>query len=62
MKILRFLLPGLGLLLLGYLIGTLGLSDILTNLAVMKWAFPGVLLLATGWHPWRGLLPSESVW
>ncbi len=50
MKILRLLLPGLGILLLGYLVGTLGLGDIGENLAVMKWAFPVVLLLASGWH------------
>ncbi|MEE2657896.1 MAG: lysylphosphatidylglycerol synthase transmembrane domain-containing protein [Candidatus Latescibacterota bacterium] len=50
MKILRLILPGCGLLLLGYLIGTLGLSEILHNLNVMKWGFPLVLLLAFGWH------------
>tara|TARA_Y100000758_G_scaffold271166_1_gene213482 strand:- start:1039 stop:2088 length:1050 start_codon:yes stop_codon:yes gene_type:complete len=64
-KILRFLLPGLGLLLLGYLIGTLGLGEILSNLAVMKWAFPLVLLLATGWHvtnsiAWSFAFPSGA--
>jgi len=49
-KILRLLLPGLGLLLLGYLIGLLGLAQILSNLAIMRWAFPLVLGLAGLWH------------
>jgi uncharacterized protein (TIRG00374 family) len=49
-KVFRVLLPGLGLLLLGYLVGTLGHSDILHNLGVMRWAFLHVLLLACGWH------------
>ena len=35
MKLLRLLLPALGLLLLGYLVGTLGLGDIFSSLAVM---------------------------
>ncbi len=50
MKILRLLLPGLGLLLLGYLVGTLGLRQILDNLLVMRWWFPAVLALAFLWH------------
>lgn len=50
MKILRLVLPGLGLLLLGYLIGMLGLAEILRNLAIMRWAFPLVLALAGLWH------------
>ncbi|MBT3343966.1 MAG: flippase-like domain-containing protein [Gemmatimonadetes bacterium] len=65
MKILRLILPGLGLLLLGYLVGTLGLGEILGNLTVMKWAFPLVLLLATGWHvtntiAWSFAFPSGA--
>lgn len=50
MKVFRFLLPGLGLLLLGYLIGSLGLAAIVHNLAVMRWTFLHVILLALGWH------------
>ena len=50
MKILRLLLPGVGLLLLGYLVGTLGLRQILDNLLVMRWWFPAVLGLALLWH------------
>ena len=65
MKILRVLLPGLGLLLLGYLVGTLGLADILRNLSVMRWAFLHVLLLAFGWHitnsvAWRCAFPADA--
>ena len=50
MKILRLLLPALGLLLFGYLVGSLGLWQILENLALMKWWFPAVLLVALLWH------------
>ena len=50
MKILRLLLPGFGLLLLGYLVGTLGLRQILDNLLVMRGWFPAVLGLALLWH------------
>ncbi len=50
MRILRTLLPGLGVLLLGYLIGELGLKTILDNLAQIKWSFLPVLGLAFSWH------------
>jgi len=50
MRLLRAVLPALGLLLLGYLIGKLGVQDILRNLTVLRWAFPVALLLAFGWH------------
>ena len=65
MKVLRFLLPGLGLLLLGYLIGSLGLAAILHNLAVMRWAFLYVVLLAFGWHvtnslAWSFAFPADG--
>ena len=50
MKMLRTLVPGLGILLLGYLIGTLGVDEILRNIAAMKWSFPLVLGLAFSWH------------
>ena len=50
MKILRTLLPGLGVLLLGYLIGKLGMPKILANLEMMKWSFPLVLGVAFSWH------------
>lgn len=50
MKVLRIALPGLGLLLLGYLIGMLGLEEILRNLAILRWTFPLVLALAGLWH------------
>lgn len=50
MRLLRLALPALGLLLLGYLVGKLGFHEILRNLAVLKWSFPLVLLLACSWH------------
>lgn len=50
MRLLRLALPALGLLLLGYLVGTLGLRGILQNLAVLRWSFPLVLVLAFSWH------------
>ncbi len=50
MRILRTLLPGLGVLLLGYLIGELGFPSILENLAQIKWSFLAVLGLAFSWH------------
>ena len=49
-RILRTLLPGLGILLLGFLIGELGLKTILDNLAQMKWSFLMILGLAFSWH------------
>lgn len=65
MKVFRVLLPGLGLLLLGYLIGTLGLTDILHNLAVMRWTFLLVVLLAFAWHvtnsvAWSFAFPADG--
>ena len=47
---LRLLLPAIGLLLLGYLVGTLGLSQILHHFTVMKWWLPAILLIAFLWH------------
>jgi uncharacterized protein (TIRG00374 family) len=65
MNVFRILLPGLGLLLLGFLVGTLGLGEILQNLAVMGWSFFLVLLLAFGWHvtnsiAWSFAFPTEA--
>ena len=65
MKMFRILLPGLGLLLLGFLVGTLGLVEILQNLAVMGWSFFLVLLLAFGWHvtnsiAWSFAFPADA--
>ena len=65
MKVFRVLLPGLGLLLLGYLVGTLGLDDILANLGAMGWSFGLVLLLAFGWHvtnsiAWSFAFPPDA--
>ena len=65
MKIFRLLLPGLGLLLLGFLVGTLGLSQILRNLGVMGWSFGLVLMLAFGWHvsnsiAWSFAFPADA--
>ncbi|MBM3277352.1 MAG: flippase-like domain-containing protein [Candidatus Handelsmanbacteria bacterium] len=50
MKLMRLLLPGLGLLLLGYLVGTMGVGELLRHLGVVKWSFPAVLLVAFLWH------------
>ncbi len=50
MKFFKLVMPGLGLLFLGYLIGKLGPDEILRNFVLMKWSFPLVLLLAGSWH------------
>ena len=50
MRLLKVILPGLGLLFLGFLIGLLGPKEILHNFALMKWHFPLVLALALSWH------------
>lgn len=50
MKFFKFAMPAIGLLLLGYLIGALGPGEIGRHLAVLKWTFPLVLLLACSWH------------
>ena len=50
MKLIRLLLPGLGLLLLGYLVGKMGMGEVLHHLAIVKWSFPVVLLVALLWH------------
>lgn len=65
MKMFRILLPGLGLLLLGFLVGKLGLGEILQNLSVMGWSFGLVLLLALGWHitnsiAWSFAFPADA--
>ncbi|HIM56965.1 MAG TPA: flippase-like domain-containing protein, partial [Candidatus Latescibacteria bacterium] len=50
MRILRLILPGLGLLLLGFLVGKMGLDEILRSLALIRWNFALVLLVACMWH------------
>ena len=65
MRILRFLLPGLGLLLLGYLVGKVGLDEILHSLNLMKWDFAVVLLVACMWHTtnsiaWSFAFPADA--
>ena len=50
MRFFKIILPGLGLLFLGYLIGHLGPEEILHNFALMKWSFPFILGLACSWH------------
>ena len=65
MKIVRILLPGLGLLLLGFLVGTLGLGEILQKLGDMGPTFAYVLLLALGWHitnsiAWSFAFPADA--
>ena len=65
MKLLRLVLPGLGILLLGYLVGTLGLGQIVANLSVLGWAFLYVLLLSLGWHvtntiAWSFAFPADA--
>jgi len=65
MRLLRLALPALGLLLLGYLVGKLGFQEILRNLAVLKWSFPLVLLLAFSWHitnsiAWSFAFPPDA--
>jgi uncharacterized protein (TIRG00374 family) len=65
MKIVRILLPGFGLLLLGFLVGKVGLAEILRNLSLMGWSFLHVLLLAFGWHvtnsiAWSFAFPADA--
>ncbi len=65
MKTIRMLLAALGLLLLGFLVGKLGLGEILQNLSVMGWSFGLVLLLALGWHvtntiAWSFAFPADA--
>lgn len=50
MRLFKLLMPALGLLFLGYLIGKLGPEVIWRNFAVLKWSFPLILLLACSWH------------
>lgn len=57
MRLLRILVPGLGLLFLGYLIGRLGPGEIWRNLVVLKGTFPLVLLVALSWH-----LTNSAAW
>lgn len=49
-KFLKIALPGIGLLFLGYLIGTMGPGEIGRHLAILKWSFPLALTLACTWH------------
>ena len=50
MRFFKLILPGFGLLFLGYLIGRLGPEEILHNFEIMKWSFPFILALACAWH------------
>ncbi len=50
MKLIRLLLPALGLLLLGYLVGKMGVGEVWRHLVVVKWSFPVVLAIAFLWH------------
>jgi len=64
-RLLKLLLPGLGLLFLGYLIGHLGPKEILHNFALIKWSFPLVLGLAFSWHvtntiAWSFAFPPDA--
>ena len=65
MKILRLILPGLGRLLLGYLVGKVGFDEILHSLAVIRWNFAIVLLVAFMWHvtntiAWSFAFPADA--
>ena len=64
-KIIHILLPSFGLLLLGYLVGKLGLHNIIENFVVMRWWFPAILILACLWHitnsiAWRFAFPPGA--
>ena len=50
MRLFKLIMPGLGLLFLGYLIGKLGSGEIWRHFAILKFAFPLILLLACSWH------------
>ncbi len=65
MKLLKLIIPTLGILLLGYLIGSLGSDQIMRHLSVLKWTFPQVLILAFSWHitntiAWRFAFVPDS--
>ncbi|MEE3234170.1 MAG: lysylphosphatidylglycerol synthase transmembrane domain-containing protein [Candidatus Latescibacterota bacterium] len=65
MKLLKLIIPMLGILLLGYLIGSLGSDQIVRHLDVLKWTFPQVLILAFSWHitnsiAWRFAFMPDS--
>jgi len=65
MKLLKLIIPMLGILLLGYLIGSLGSDQIMLHLSVLKWTFPQVLILAFSWHitnsiAWRFAFVPDS--
>ncbi len=57
MKVAQRLVPGLGILFLGYLIGRLGPSEIWQRLIDLRWTFPLVLCTALGWH-----LTNTAAW
>ena len=67
MKLLKLVIPISGILLLGYLIGSLGSDQIVRHLDVLKWTFPQVLILALSWHitnsiAWRfAFMPDCSI-
>jgi glycosyltransferase 2 family protein len=64
-RLTKVLLPALGLLLLGYLVGRLGPDAIWQSLLQLRWRFPLVLALACTWHitnsvAWACAFPPDA--
>ena len=64
-RVIRFLMPALGLLLLGYLIGRLGPEATWRNLSILGWRFLLVLGVACTWHvsnsiAWACAFPPDA--
>ena len=65
MKALQVSMVALGFLLLGYLVGQLGVDEVLHHLDAIKWMFPLLLLPSCAWHlsntvAWNFAFPPDA--
>ena len=65
MKVLQISMVAFGFLLLGYLVGQLGVDEVLHHLDAIKWTFPLLLLPSCAWHlsntiAWNFAFPPDA--
>ena len=65
MKALQISMVAFGFLLLGYLVGQLGVAEVLHHLDAIKWVFPLLLLPSCAWHlsntiAWNFAFPPDA--
>ena len=65
MRVLQISMVAFGFLLLGYLVGQLGVAEVLHHLDAIKWVFPLLLLPSCAWHlsntiAWNFAFPPDA--